>query len=166
MENAPVYEDTVARLLRRCHESFGDTFKYYDGDPISIPSNCLPCIIVEKIQGDFTLVDAPTGFDRFSEQIAVSMCFNKADDAGASDDVDLTERKLRRFIEARDPITKTYLDDTLMSVVRRHVTLDDSTFNSDVSVRYDINPRPDMMATSEGTVTITCAGIVPVPNRD
>ena len=167
MENAQVYQDTISRILDLCRQSFdGDIHGFYEGDPIEIPKSMLPCIIVEKLTGTISVTGAPTGFDRQVDSISVRVVYDKSDDLGATDDVDLTERKLRRFIEARDPDTNRFKAGTLMQLLRTHITVDETLFNSDVEINYDVNARPGEMATSEGQVLMTTYAYVEADQRN
>lgn len=167
MENAKVYSDAIARLTTLFKDTFGSYFvSYYEGDPVSIPSVSLPAIIIEKQTGRLSITDAPTGHDRFTEVISIRLVLNKEDDLGASDEKDLTERKLRRLVEARDPSTGQYMQGTLLKALRTHLTLDDLQFNADIEIAYDINPRPDQLVTSEAQVIISNTGIIPIDGRN
>ena len=167
MEEKIVYDDAVTRLIELCRSNFtGDIKAIYEGDPIDIPKASIPAIIVEKISKSISLTNAPTGHDRYTETIRVRVILNKADDLGASDSFDLTERKLRNFIEGRNPQTGKYLEGTLMHVLRTHLTLSNTQFNADMEINYDVNPRPNDVVTSEGQVVITAEGITAVDSRD
>lgn len=166
MENAQVYDDAIAKLFEMLRSQFGSQFNgFYEGDPIDIPKANLPAIIIEKLTGSLSLTNAPTGHDRFIETISIRVIYNKADDLGSDDQTDLTERKLRRFIEARNRSTGQYLAGTLLHEIRTHLTLSNVQFNADVEINYDINPRPNM-ATSEGQVILTSTGLIQVDGRD
>lgn len=162
-----LYKDSISRILDLMRETFKDrVVSFYEGDPVQIPAAALPAIIVEKLSGTITLTNAPTGHDRFNESISIRYLLNKADDVNADDSVDLTERRLREAVEARDPNTRQYLSGTLLHALRHHLTLDDAQFNADVEINYDINPRPDQVVTSEAQVIISNTGIIPVDVRD
>lgn len=167
MDGAQVYRETVDRFMILCKDTLGSDFNaFYEGDPIEIPAANLPCVIIEKIHGTISLTNAPTGHDRFVENISIRLLFNKSDDLGASDDADLTERRLRRYVEARDPQTGTYLAGTLMYALRNHITLSEHDFDADLEINYDVNPRPNQMVTSEAQIQVVVTGITPVPDRD
>lgn len=164
MDNDIAYKDVVARITDLIKATYlGKVNAVYEGDPIVIPDVALPAVIVEKLEGSSTL-DA-TGTDIISEHISVRLVMNKRDDLGASDEVNLTERKLRLWIEGRDPATGYYLPDTLMYLLRTNITLGNEVLDSDIDVRYDVNPRPEDMFTSEGQITLITRTRVIVPNR-
>lgn len=167
MEDIPVFKDLIARLTDICRAALPSFKAFYEGDPIDIPLVNLPCVIVEKINSRVTVVGAPTGNDNVIDVISIRLVLNKADDFGAkTDDFDMTERKLRRYVEARDPSTGTYHADSLMYALRKHITLDQAIYNNDVEINYDINPRPNQIVTSEAQVTVTALGHIPVLQRD
>jgi hypothetical protein len=166
IDATPLFDDAVTRLIKLLKDNFKEIKTVYDGDPLAIPKANLPCIMVEKVSGTITVTDAPTSFDKFTEEIAITVAMNKLDDIGASDDIDLTERKLRRFVEGRDPNTGKYATGTLMSILRTHLTLDAYDFNGDISISYDVNARPNDIVTSEAMVTITATGQTEVGTRN
>lgn len=166
MEDELIYKDSLMRIMELCRTTFQGRFtSFYEGDPIMIPDASMPCIIIEKVKGNVTVKNAPTGTDAVSEQIVIKLVLNKANDFGASDDFDMTERKLRRYVEARDPTTGYFMSNTLMYVLRTNITLGESVIDSDVDVAYDLQPRPEKLVTSEAKVTIVIRERVQVPNR-
>lgn len=165
MEEAQVYEDSVSRVTKLVKDTFKDgPFKaYYEGDPIMIPDESFPCVIIDKVATSVK-TDA-TSTDLLIEQVRIKLVFNKQDDFGATDDYDMTERKLRRYVEARDPATGFFLPNTLMFTLRTNITLGSSTLGSDVNVNYDLQPRPEKQVTSEAVITMLIRERVIVPNR-
>lgn len=165
MEDATVYKDPLTRITALVKDTFKDgPFKsYYEGDPIMIPDASFPCLIIEKIEGTVT-VDA-TGTDVINEKIHLKLIFNKQDDFGATDDYELTERKLRRYVEARDPTTGYFLPNTLMFALRTNITLGNSVIDSDIDINYDLQPRPEKQVTSEAVITMVVRERVTIPNR-
>jgi hypothetical protein len=164
MQDPKTYPDVIDKILILLKNTFGDTFKsYYEGDPVSIPKVSLPCIIVEKINTRISV--GATGTDNLDEEMNIRVVMNQSDDVGASDDVDMTERKLRKIVEARDPATNYFMPNTLMYALRTNLTLGSAVINNTVDINYDMNPRPDMMVTSEATVSIITTERIIVPNR-
>jgi hypothetical protein len=167
IDATPLYDDAVTRLIKLLKDNFKEIKTVYDGDPIVIPKSNLPCIMVEKTNTAISVVNAYTGHDRFVDQINVTVAFNKSDDLGATDEANLTERKLRRFVEGREINSGQWAAGTIMYVLRTHLTLDDYQFNSDVNISYDINPlRPDTVDTAEAIITVTGEGKIPVLIRN
>lgn len=162
MENADVYPDMVTSVLALCRTLLGASFvAFYEGDPIKIPTANLPCVIVEAVQSEINTTSGATGFDASSDRISIRLVMNKEDDFDAGDETDLTERKLRRFVQARDPQTGKYMSGTLMNAIRNDVTFQNLAINSEVEIIYDINPRGNMVATSEAQVILTATGKIP-----
>lgn len=135
----------------------------FEGDPVEIGESLLPCVVVEKVAGDITA--GPTGMDRITEQIKVKVILNKKDDFGSDGMGDLTERKIRRLIESRDPVTKHYTDHSLAGILRSNFTLGDLAVGQEITVAYDVDLRPNDVITSEGHVTIIVTELVEIPIR-
>lgn len=146
-------DDSTIIIRSLLKEAFGSTFNaYYEGDPVLIPKSSLPCIIVENV---VTAVDqAATSQDEIGEQLSIKVVLNKADDYGKSDDYDSTERKLRRFIQGRDKVTRHFHHSTLLYVLRKNITLKGLALNSRVDISYDLQPRPNQMVTSEANISV------------
>lgn len=153
MDDNAVYVDAKARILKLMRQTLGTNFKgYYNGDPIRIPETNLPCVIVEKPKTRVRL--GATTQDVLGIQLRIKLVFNKREDFGAKDDVDLTEQKLERYMEGRHPVTGDYLDSTVLSALRSHLTLGGLSINTDVDIDYDLQPRPNRQITSEARANI------------
>jgi hypothetical protein len=161
------YKDTVDRIIDLLQATFSKRFAaYYESDPIQIPTVNLPCVIVEKSIGNATIKGAPTGHDSTESDIIVKIVFNKKDDYGANDDVDLTGRKLRYIVEARDKDTGAWKEGTIVHTLRKHLTLSQEVFENDITWEYGIQPREDSVLTAEAHVLIKTRGVVEVIGRD
>lgn len=153
MEQATTYTDVVTSVLQLMRNTFQDQMKaYYEGDPLKIPVDNLPCIIVDQ-----TAIRArqdATSSDDLRSEVRIKIVYDKRPDFDASDDVDMTERKLRRLIEGRHPQTGSYLKGTLLEALRTHMTLGGTTLGMDVDVKYDLQPRPGGLITSEAQASV------------
>lgn len=162
--NVDLLDDAVTQTKELMRDTFGDFFKqYYEGDPIEIPKANLPCLIVEQNQGNVNL--AATGMDRMGSQINVRVVLDKSEDYGANEDTDMTEKKIRRLILARHPQTREYMPKTVLGVLRTKITFGTVKVQGEADVRYDLQPRPGGVVTSEGLVQIIVNESIPVPNR-
>lgn len=164
---AEYYEDAVDTVLNVMRESFKGYFKtYYEGDPVVIPEINLPCCIVEKLSGSFSIDNAPTGTDDSVSNIRIKVMLNKKDDEGADPTIDLTERKLRRLCEGRD-INGHYLPESVAGIFRTNITLNNKVIDiGDLQVEYDVVLRPDEVVTSEAHVILSnIYERIYVPNR-
>lgn len=160
------YESSTERVLRFLRDQFGvGIFKaHFEGDPVKIGISSLPALVVEKVGGSITA--GPTGMDRVREQVLIKIVMNKKDDFGASQNVDLTEKKLRELVEGRDSQTGYYEDKSLMGCIRKNYTLGGAIVGQDIDIGYDVNPfRPDEIITSEAHVTISLEELIQVPVR-
>lgn len=167
MDDVLVYKTGVERLTELMKDTFtAHGFKtFYEGDPGLIPKDYYPCIIVEKEEAQIDV--ASTAHDEMVETISIRVVLNKQDDIDASDagdEVDLTERKLRKLIEGRDKTTGQYMDGTLLYAIRTRLTLDQFDINSTVKIRYGQIDRRDTQS-SEGMVTMSLTERILVPNR-
>lgn len=166
MDDATVYEDSITRIMKLCRTTFGSEFKaYYEGDPIMIPDASFPCIIIEEIATNATVQGSATGTDNVGEKIRIKLVFNKQDDFSATDDYDLTERRLRRYVQARDAATGYFKKNTLFYALRKNLTLNNSVMDNDIDVNYDLQPRPEKQVTSEAVVTVVIRERVVIPDR-
>lgn len=161
------YKTTIDVLIDLLKQQFGDTFNsYYEGDPLQVPAANLPAISVTKRSG--TVDEDATMMDKLIGQLFIRVIFNKGDDYGSNDNVDLTERKLRQIIEGRDE-TGGFAPDTILGIVRPNITIGGNVINSSISWEYGIVPRGqfggDVGETSEGQVTISVTELVVVTNR-
>jgi hypothetical protein len=162
-ETANVQKDAVTLMMELCHSTFGDKVKaYYEGDPIDIPKDNFPAIILYKLSGSVDL--GATMTDEFYETINISLVLNKADEIGASPETDLSERKLRRMVEAR-ATDGTYMPGTLLYGLRTFYTQGGRILKSDVRVEYDILPLDSQYIRSQANVTVTIRQRVFVTNR-
>lgn len=162
MSSSNTIIDKIIDLLKGNFD--GGQFKaYYEGDPLQIPAECLPCISVSKANA--SVFQDATGMDKIEGQIFIRVMFNKRDDYGAGPDVDLTERKIRQIIEGRDDAGH-FAEQSILGVVRPNLTLGSSVVKADIYIEYGIVPRfGPVQETSEGHVTISIEELVLVPNR-
>lgn len=147
--------DTVDNIRALLKEGYGDQFKsYYDGDPGSIPAANLPavCIIQPALR---VRLDA-TATDQFDTEVTIKILLNKKDDFNKSDDVDLTERRLRRLIQAKDKATRTYAKGTMLHTLRtlENMQLGGVTLDWQMDVKYGQRERANMVVTSEAHISI------------
>lgn len=163
-EGTPTFEDVFDRIMKLMKDTFGDTFKaYYEGDPIEIPKANLPCVIMET-QAGRTQLDA-TSTDRLQNQINIRLAFNKADDYGASDTQDLTEKKLRIMVQGRNPANGQYLPNSVVGALRTNFTLSSNLIENDIDWEYSPQPRPNGLVTSEALVQVIAVERIIVANR-
>lgn len=159
-----MWAQPIAKLLGFLREEFGSQFKaYYDGDPDLIPDFNMPCIVVVK-NGDQSS-NGPTGLQRVTEQLVVKVIYNKADDWTAkTDEVNLTEKKIRDIVESRDPETGAYLKTTLKHALLNRFTVDGLELDQRLAFELGTLPRTEELVTEEGHLTINLTYLV--PNRD
>lgn len=161
-----MYEAPLDRILRFLKDLYSNgPFKaFFDGDPLDIPTSKLPAICVVKAQ-DTTGV-GPTGRDRIIEEITIKVVLNKRDDFKTNPvDIDLTEKRIRDLVEARDKTTGQYLPQSIKGALRTKLTMENIALNQTMTFELGIVPRTEKLLTSEGHLTITVTYDVPIANR-
>lgn len=137
---------------------------YYNADLDVIPDSNLPCVSVVK-NSDQT-ANGPTGLQRVTEELVVKIILNKADDwTATTDEVDLTEKKIRDMVEARDPNAGTYLPATLKHALLKRLTVDGLELNQAMAFELGVLPRSEELVTQEGHLTLTATYLVMNPRR-
>lgn len=163
MPQVQYYSDAVDRILAYLEGGFGAKFhRYYEGDPIYIPQSLMPAICVMKLSGETK--PSATGTNDLIEKILIKVVYNKKDDYGSNfsdDKIDFTERKLRRLVSARDPITKEFMNGTIFGILMTNFTLGNEVIQMNLTDDYAIdyrpatsNPRGEVMLTQEAYVTV------------
>jgi len=162
------YQDSVERIVELMESTFtfgGDGIykTIYSGEPEQIPAFNLPAIIVTETS-DTTEAGA-FAQDDVTEQITIKVVYNSQDDysngtqGGDGKGVDpknLTETKIRKAINARDPETGHYLSTSIKGALRSLQTPDGTTEVGElIQVEIGIQPRANGLLTSEGHVTFS-----------
>ncbi|MBW4816137.1 hypothetical protein [Rhodococcus qingshengii] len=137
-----MYEETTQRIVNLMKETFigGPFVEFYDGDPDEIPAFNLPCIVVDQTNDN--TARGTWGEDDITDSIIIKVIYNKADDWTADvNPNDLTSRKIRRIIAARDPKTGRYMPNTVKHAVRYFATKGLTAVASDMEIEYGMVPR-------------------------
>lgn len=160
-----MYEQPIDRVLRFLKDLYpnGPFNAMYDGDPDLIPVSSLPAICVVKNM-DTTSV-GPTGMDKITEVIVIKVVLNKRDDWGGDSNVQLTEKRIRDLVEARDLTTGQYLPQSIKGAFRTKLTMENVLIDQTMSFELGILPRPQDLITSEGHLTLTLTYQVPIGSR-
>lgn len=136
-----MHTEITQKILTLMKETFGSEFnEYYDGDPDQIPVFNLPCVVVDQLTDDTER--GSWGQDDITETIIIKVIYNKADDY--SDNVDplnLTTRKIRRAVGARDPETGDYAPNTIKFAIRQFATEGITAVATTMTVQYGLVPR-------------------------
>lgn len=165
------YPTLTDRVIEKLKDNFGDTFKeYFDEDPIAIGKSQLPAIVVEQATGEVSA--GPTGFDRSTEVLQITIITNKRDDFGGSNKINETKRQLKRWIASRDKTTGLWTDKSLMGIIRKNFTLNGVVVGQQVAIDYEISARPNTntqekegILTSEAYIRLTATELVEVQSR-
>lgn len=120
---------------------------YFNGDPIIIPKNYLPAICVEKISSSAT--QTSTQRDDLHSVVVIKLILNKEDDFNQSDTEDSTLKKMEHMVEGRDDVSRQYLSNSLLGVLRQYFTMGNRITLQEEEVDYGISKRPDQTITAE-----------------
>lgn len=149
----------VTRIRNVLKTALGSAFKaYYDGDPDLIPESRLPAIVVSKL-GD----DASPGTqlqDDVTERIVIKVILNKKTDwGGQSDEVDLTEVKLRDYIEKRTD-SGAWDPQSIRGVLRSQLSDGVMQIDRQTELQLGMLQRPKNLITHEGHLIVTIRSVV------
>lgn len=161
-----MYQQPVDKLVEFLREEFGSQFKaYYNGDPGEIPDFNLPCLSSVKLRD--TTGNGPTGMQRVTEELQIKVIYNKADDvtAATTDEVQLTEKKIRDVVEAVDPETGNYLPQTLKHALLNRFTAEGLQLNQAMTFELGELLRSEELVTQEGHLTLSVTYLVTNPVR-
>lgn len=155
-----MYQQSVDKLVEFLREEFGEQFKaYYNGDPDVIPDFNLPCVSV--IQNSDQIVNGPTGMQRVTEELVVKVIYNKADDwTATTDEVDLTEKKIRDIVESRDPGNGNYSTTTVKDALMKRFTAEGLQLSQAMTFELGVLPRSEELVTQEGHLTLSVTYLV------
>jgi hypothetical protein len=143
-EYQDVYDGPTEKVIALMKAAFSSQFKtFYDGDPILIGESSYPamCFLLDE-----QVIEVEnTGQDSDVQSLTIKLVLNKKDDYGASDTVDLTQKKLRYMVGARDPATGRWYDSTVLGVLRKNFTLGGTVTDQKIKVTYRPVIRPSGM---------------------
>ncbi|WP_440220926.1 hypothetical protein [Dietzia sp. MNB45] len=155
--NDPV--DLVIKFLKDEYVGKGFIKTVMDGDPGALPQFDMPCLIVEKLEDESS--NGATGLQEVRDSLVIKVVMDKREDfpdpqATQADTANLTGRRLRKFIEGRDPESRQrYAKGSLRRVVLNRFEAEGIATNSTMRVQYGVAERPDYQLTTEGHLTLT-----------
>jgi hypothetical protein len=154
--------DTIIELLK-AEQGFNHFKRFYYGDPYDIPISYMPCVVVElqKTNIDF----GPTGMDNIIQTVQIKLIYNKRDDYGSTSTSEVTGvRTLEAFAQGTDPTSLEYEQHTVLGVLRKYVTIENTATDQTVDIQYGIVPRKDG-PTAECHITFVVEGLQIVSGR-
>lgn len=157
-----MYQQPIDALLGFLKQQYLNApFKeFYNGDPDVIPDFNLPALSVSK--NNDRMEKGPTGFQSVYEELVIRVIYNKKEDWTADlATTRLTEQKIRDIVEARDPDTGAYLENTLKHALMHRFEMEGIAIDNNLSFELGIVPRPDDAFTQEGHLTISVQYLVP-----
>lgn len=154
--------DRVIELLR-AQEGFNIFKKFYYGDPFEIPLTEMPCVAVELLR---TKVDAgPTGMDNIEQELQIKLIYNRRNDYTTTATTEVTGvRSLEAIAQGIDPSSLEYESHTVLGILRKNFTIENSSTNQTVNIEYGIVPRPGG-PTMECHITFVVEGMRTVTSR-
>lgn len=158
-------KQTLAALLRdELKVALKGTFKeFYIGDPLQIPQQSLPCVVIE-IQRE-EAAQGPTGMDILRTTVLIKLIVNKKEDFGKRANEVLWRSRLEAMVGARDKTSNQYLDESVLGLLRKKFTMNGRLVENSEIVEYGLTPRPQDVITEEAHVTATFEEFVEVPSR-
>lgn len=163
-DSALYAQDSITRLLALLRAQFGDDYTYYEATPATPPAASeYPVMMVQKMSG--TAAVGPTSTDEVTEEITLTIMLNKADDIGSANEKTTTLRHLQNIIEGQDPVTKYYRADTVLSVMRTFLTMEEWLINSSVNIGYGQIVNRNAPTVAVGNVKCQMWRRVIVPSR-
>ena len=160
------YKESIADILiEKLKENLPNGYfkEFFYGDPLAIPVNSLPCVIVRKEGTQIT--QGATGLDVLTHTVVVQLAYNKKNDWGKSASEVVGTRKLEEYAEGRDSTTGQYDAKSVVGILRKNFTLGNIATDQDIVIEYGIVGRPDDQITAECQITCTIEEHVPVPIR-
>ena len=154
--------DTIIDILKSAFA--GSVFKtYYYRDPLAIPQQNLPCIIVETDSVEAKL--EATGRDEMISRVVIKIVVNKKSDFGKSPTEVTWGRTLEQFACGIDIDTGEYHTKSVLGILRKNLTLNNEIENQGVNIKFGVTPRPGEMLTEEAHITVTASEALSVTGR-
>lgn len=146
--------DTTTRLIERLQQSFSTDYTYYESWPnVWPPSDAWPVVVVQLLTTKPVI--GPTQTDEVPETVEITIMRNQADIAGSANVRTTARRHLQNLIQGQDPQTGGYKEGTVLAALRTYLTLTEWLINSDVSIKYDIEPPAELPTMVAAVITLT-----------
>lgn len=161
-------DDYIDRLRILLRDTFGAQFKaYFEGNPDIPDPRYLPCVCVYELN-ERPDTDA-TETDQNIHNVMVRVILDKRDDDGANladPEVNMTERRLRKMVGGRDPVTGLRAENTFLFALRTNLTLGDYVLGNQPYVEYGSVLNQEMKPiTTEAHITLTLTERIIIENR-
>lgn len=171
METNDYLEDGVSRVLKLMKDTFGDFFhSYFNGEPANISELSLPCLIVSENRGTINIESTAT--DQIIETISIIIVLNKKDYIAPDQDIDLSERTIRRLVKGQDGTVadgiRPYMTKSVMYALRTNISLYGVDLSNDVEFEFGSDFSVDGdgkgLATEEAIVRLSIKRLALLPN--
>jgi len=155
-------EDIVKTVIKLLEDNASAELKrpFFDGDPIMVSKSIMPTVAV-MLENE-TVDLGPTGFDTRQYTLTIKVIVNKENDFNKEPAQVVAHKTLRDFIEGVE--NGAIRDDSIISILRKHFTLDNGILNQQIKVVYNTIKREDIIS-EEAWITFTVIKNVEVPNR-
>src|SRR5215210_2868515 len=154
--------DTVIELLK---DQLGVNYfkKFYYGDPFNIPTSLMPCVAVDLLRTQIEV--GPTGMDNLIQTVQIKLIYNKRDDFTTADTAEVMGvRALESFAQGIDPSSAEYEPHTILGILRKHITVENTSTDQTIDIQYGIVPRKGG-PTAECHITFVVEGLKLVSGR-
>jgi hypothetical protein len=155
----------VDRIIELLRDAQGFTFfkKFYYGDPYDVPKSDMPCIAVDLLKTHIEY--GPTGMDLITQTVQIILIYDRMDELTSHSSTEVTGvRTLEAFAQGVDPTSAEYESHTILGILRKHITMENTATDQSVDIEYGIVPRKGG-ATLECHITFTIEGLKLVSGR-
>lgn len=143
------------KIIELMKANFGGIFKeIYDGDPVYIPQQYLPCLIVDTQTTNVDASKAPTGMVHLEHVITIQAEFDKRADFNKPAKEVFLKAKLEALAEGIDTATGQLGEQTILGILQRNFTLERLASGQNVEINYGLFPRGKDVVTQGVTVTV------------
>jgi len=165
MPQQNTYKKTLPDVLLDLFKAnMGDVFRSYRiGDPIIIGESLMPSLIITEPRTGYS--QSATGFDDIEHEVLIQIIFNKKDEFGKPDDRATLDQTIDEVMQGRDETTGDFVDNSILGVLRRNLTLSNYAVNSIGTVEKGYVNRSDTLTTAEAHVRVTVTEWQSIANR-
>ena len=152
-------EDKIIKLIK---ENINSSIKIiHRGNPDNLNASMLPLVYVS---GDDTEGKAgPTQMDDLTHTFTIGIILDRRSGIGGVLNENVSHRQIRELAEGKNS-NGTYRDDSVIGILRKNFTLENSAYNQIFTIRYRLRLSKDLI-TEEARITARISELVSVPQR-
>lgn len=156
--------ETIAdKILNLMRDNFGTRFTFYYGDPLFIPQQSLPALMVQKRRT--TVQPGATGMEVLQHTISVKVSYNVKDDYLKNGGEVPGQRSLEELTEGIDENTGEFAAQSIAGILQRNFTLGDSATDQTLDISYEPGMRDTNTFTTEAEVTCSIEELLTLTGR-